>query len=258
MRFDDYTDMGGVGEAFLTTHWSLIENIGATDNDKNRALIELLLKKYWKPVYCYLRRRGYSNEEAKDLTQGFFHEVVLNQNLIRKADQAKGRFRSFLLLALNRYVLKVKRDQIAQKRMPKGKLVPLDTEAMPDLPHGITTLTPEDAFTYVWVSGLLEQVLDEVRALYTQEGKTVYWQLFRDRIVRPIMDRSDQPPLEQLCTKYDISDTAKASNMMVTVKRRFQTLLKQKLRDSVMSDEEAKMELEEIRRFLPKLAQDDA
>jgi len=258
MPFDDYTDMGGVGEVFLTTHWSLIETIGATDNDKNRGLIELLLKKYWKPVYCFLRRRGYSNDQAKDLTQGFFHEVVLNQKLIQKADQAKGRFRSFLLLALNRYLLKVKREQTALKRMPKGRLVSLDTKAMPELPHGITMLTPEDAFTYVWVSGLLEQVLDEVRAIYTQEGKTVYWHLFRDRIVRPIMDRSDPPPLEQLCTKYDISDTAKASNMMVTVKRRFQTLLRQKIRDLVMSDEEAEVELEEIRRFLPKLAQDDA
>jgi DNA-directed RNA polymerase specialized sigma24 family protein len=258
MRFDDYTDMGGVGEAFLTTHWSLIENIGATDNDKNRALVELLLKKYWKPVYCYLRRRGHNNEEAKDLTQGFFHEVVLNQNLIHKADQAKGRFRSFLLLALNRYLLKVKREQTTRKRMPKGGIVPLDTQAMSEIPHGITKLTPEDAFTYVWVSGLLEQVLGDVRTLYTQEGKIVYWHLFHERLVRPIMDRSNPPTLEQLCAKYDITDTAKVSNMMVTVKRRFQTLLRQKLRDLVMSEEEAKMELEEIRRFLPKLAQDDA
>jgi len=258
MRFDDYTDMGGVGEVFLTTHWSLIEHIGATDNDKNRALVELLLKKYWKPVYCYLRRRGCNNEEAKDLTQGFFHEVVLNQNLIQKADQAKGRFRSFLLLALNRYLLKIRRDQKARKRMPEGGIVHLDTEMMSELPHGITKLTPEDAFTYVWVSELLEQILSEVRASYTQEDKVVYWHLFNDRVVRPIMDRSDPPPLEQLCSKYDITDTAKASNMMVTVKRRFQSLLKQKLRHLVMSDEEAKVELEEIRKFLPKLAQDDA
>lgn len=258
MRYNDHTDMGGVGEAFLTTHWSLIENIGATDDDKNRALIELLLKKYWKPVYCYLRRRGYSNEQAKDLTQGFFHEVVLNQHLIQKADRAKGRFRSFLLLALNRYVLKVKREQTAQKRTPKGMIVSLDTEAMAELPRAVTTLTPDDAFTYVWVSGLLEQVLDEVRALYVQEGKTVYWDLFQDRIIRPIMDRGDQPPLEPLCTKHHISDTTRASNMLVTVKRRFQTQLRQKLRDLVMSDEEAQVELEEIRRFLPKLAQDDA
>jgi hypothetical protein len=72
------------------------------------------------------------------------------------------------------------------------------------------------------------------------------------------MDRCDPPSLEQLCAKYDISDTAKASNMMVTVKRRFQKLLKKRLRDSVMSDEEAERELEEIRRFLPRMAQDDA
>lgn len=258
MQFDDYTDMGGVGEAFLTTHWSVIKAIGVADINKNRALVELLLKKYWKPVYCFLRRRGYNNEEAKDLTQGFFHEVVLNQNLIQKADQAKGRFRSFLLLALNRYLFKIRRKQTTQKRMPKGGIVPLDTEGMSELPHGITKLTPEDAFTYVWVSGLLEEVLSDVRSSYFQEDKIVYWHLFRDRVVQPIMDRSDPPPLEQLCAKYGITDTAKVSNMMVTVKRRFQTLLKQKLRHLVMSDEEAMVELEEIRKFLPKLAQDGA
>ncbi|MCP4230574.1 MAG: hypothetical protein GY771_10585, partial [bacterium] len=58
MRNNGYTDMGGVGEVFLTTHWSLIEDTGSSAGDKNAALIELLLKKYWKPVYCYLRRRG--------------------------------------------------------------------------------------------------------------------------------------------------------------------------------------------------------
>ncbi len=46
MRSDEYTDMGGVGEAFLTTHWSLIEDVNASDDERNRALIELLIKKY--------------------------------------------------------------------------------------------------------------------------------------------------------------------------------------------------------------------
>ena len=87
------TDMGGAGQAFLTTHWSIIENVGSSDEDRNQALIGLLLSKYWKPVYCYLRRKGYDNEQAKDLTQGFFHEVVLGRNLIQKADQSRGRFR---------------------------------------------------------------------------------------------------------------------------------------------------------------------
>ena len=50
MHRDDYTDMGSVGKVFLTIHWSLIEDMGDSDDDKNGALTELLLKKYWKPV----------------------------------------------------------------------------------------------------------------------------------------------------------------------------------------------------------------
>ena len=83
-----WTSIGGVGEAFLTTHWSLIEKAQSSE-EGSRELIGLLLKKYWKPVYCYLRRKGYDNEQAKDLTQGFFHEVVLGRGLIKKADQSK-------------------------------------------------------------------------------------------------------------------------------------------------------------------------
>lgn len=258
MRYEDYTDMGGVGQAFLTTHWSLIEDVGAGEHEKNQALIELLLKKYWKPVYCYLRRKGYQNEEAKDLTQGFFHEVVLGRSLIEKADRTKGRFRSFLLMALNRYVINVQQEQAAKKRMPRGKLIPQDMADMADLPHAITTLTAEDAFTYAWVSALLEQVLREVQAGCDRDGKTVHWHVFCDRIVRPIMKAGDAPSLDKLCQKYSISDTAKASNMVVTAKRRFQTALREHLRNSVMSDDEAEAELKEIRRFLPRLAQDGA
>ncbi|NIP51746.1 MAG: hypothetical protein GWN94_15880, partial [Phycisphaerae bacterium] len=125
MREKDETEMGGERETFLTTHWSLIEDVQSRE-DKDRALIGLLLDKYWKPVYCYLRRKGYGNEEAKDLTQGFFHEVVLSRELIRRADQSRGRFRSFLLHALNQYLIDEKRRQTSLKRIPRNKLVPLD------------------------------------------------------------------------------------------------------------------------------------
>ena len=71
MKFRDQTDMGGTRGAFLTTHWSLIEGV-KDGSGRDGALIELLLRTYWKPVYCYLRRKGYGNEQAKDLTQDFF------------------------------------------------------------------------------------------------------------------------------------------------------------------------------------------
>ena len=256
MRRDDYTDMGGVGEVFLTTHWSLIEDMGSRDDDKNGALIELLLQKYWKPVYCYLRRRGYPNEEAKDLTQGFFQEIVLGRKLIDKADRTKGRFRSFLLTALNRYLINIRHEQSTKRHIPKTKLHYMDISDMSDLPQAISALTPEDSFTYAWVSELLEQVLKEVKAECEKTNKRLHWQIFRDRALRPIMKEGDAPTLDTVCKKYGFSDTAKASNMIVTVKRRFQALLRQHLRHSVMSDKEAEEELEEIRRFLPKVAQD--
>jgi hypothetical protein len=110
MQRRDYTDMGGTVGAFLTTHWSLIEDVKKRPNE-DRALIGLLLERYWKPVYCYLRQKGYDNEQAKDLTQGFFHEIVLNLNLIQRANQSKGRFRSLLLYALNQYLMNEKRRE---------------------------------------------------------------------------------------------------------------------------------------------------
>jgi len=255
MPHEDYTEMGGVGQAFLTTHWSLIDDAGAREGDDKAALIELLLARYWKPVYCYLRRWGLGNEEAKDLTQGFFHEVVLGRNLIEQADRTKGRFRTFLLVALNRYLINAREKHGARKRTPRGGLVSLDVVDMANLPSAMTTLTPEDTFTYAWVSALLDQVLRDVQAECRQDGKTVHWQVFRDRVLCPVMHGGEAPAMESLCEKYGIPHSTQASNMIVTVKRRFRALLAQRLRDSVMSDEEAEAEFQEIKRFLPRLAQ---
>lgn len=144
--------MGGTHRAFLTTHWSLIDHIQAGE-DRDRALINLLLQKYWKPVYCYLRRKGYDNEEAKDLTQGFFHEVVLSRSLVLRADPSKGRFRSFLLHALNQYVINQKNKQTAGTRIPPEKLVSLESMDLSELPQDMSESEPDTSFNYVWGFG---------------------------------------------------------------------------------------------------------
>ena len=248
MRRHDHTSIGGEGGTFLTTHWSLIDQTQSNE-EGSQNLIGLLLGKYWKPVYCYLRRKGYDNEQAKDLTQGFFHEVVLGRGLIERADQAKGRFRSYLLLALNRYLVNSREEQAAQKRIPKGRLVPLDEIDPPDLPASLTQLPPEETFNYAWVSALLEHVLMEVETKCLQRELEVHWRVFRDRIVRPILNRTEPASMDVICEKYGIEDTIKASNMMTTVKRLFQSVLKQHVRNSVMSDEDTADELAQIKRF---------
>jgi hypothetical protein len=252
MRSDEYTDMGGVGEAFLTTHWSLIDDVKGSDDERNRALVSLLLKKYWKPVYCYLRQKGYDNEKAKDLTQGFFHEVVLGRALIQKADQSKGRFRTFLLTALSRYLISVREYETARKRIPQHRLVSLDLIDQSKLSESTSKSTPEDAFNYAWASSLVEQVLHEVETLCRDHGQTVYWLVFQSRILQPIMERTKPPSLKEICTKYGIEDGIKASSMILTVKRRFRAILKKYLRNSVTSGEEEVDELREITQFFPK------
>ena len=252
----DHTDIGGAQETFLTTHWSLVEGVeAASADDKNRALIGLLLKQYWKPVYCYLRRKGYDNERAKDLTQAFFHEVVLGRRLIQKADRSKGSFRSFLLIALNRYLASAHAADTAQKRIPRDKLVSLDLADAQSFRQASTHFTPEESFDYAWVSALLERVLGDVKARCYQQGQTVYWHVFRERILAPIMNGQEVPSLPELCHKYDIESPRVASNMIVTVKRRFRSTLREHLCNTVTSDDEIDDELGRISQFLPRIAQ---
>ncbi len=254
MRRSDYTDMGGTGGAFLTTHWSLIDNIRSSD-DRNRDLIGLLLSRYWKPVYCYLRRKGYGNEQAKDLTQGFFHEIVLGLDLIQRADQSKGRFRSFLLFALNQYLMNEERRQTAQKRIPRNRLISLDAVDTPVLPQSVVESNAEDSYHYAWVSALLDHVLSDVKRTCCQQGMETHWLVFRDRVVLPMLNNAARPSLPDVCRKHGVESEKKASNMIVTVKRRFQSILRQHVRSTVASDSQTDDELRQIMQFLPKKAQ---
>ena len=251
MTYRDHTDMGGAREAFLTTHWSLIDGVKG-HIDKDKALIGLLLERYWKPVYCYLRRRGYNNEQAKDLTQDFFHEVVLNRSLIERADQSKGRFRSFLLNALNNYLIDEKRKETAQKRIPQAKLVPLDIINPPDLPQTVSRLGPEQCYDYVWKTDLIERALTQLKQWYFGREMETHWYIFRDRLLRPNLEGAETPTFSQLSQQYEIEDETKASNMLGTVKRQFQKILTKHVHQTVLSGDVAEEELKEMFKFLEK------
>ncbi|MHC4539825.1 MAG: RNA polymerase sigma factor [Planctomycetota bacterium] len=251
MKNHDQTSMGGERGTFLTTHWSLIEDV-KKHQKKDRALIGLLLERYWKPVYCYLRRKGYNNEQAKDLTQGFFHEVVLNRHLLERADSEKGRFRTLLLHTLNQYLIDEHRKETARKHIPKDKLVPLDVTDHPSLPEMVCQLDTEQSFNYVWKADLLERVLAEVRDRYTKRGMEAHWYVFRDRLLEPSLEDCEVPSFNQICQRYRIDDEATASNMLKTVKRLFRSVLETHIRQTVLSGEAVEEELREIFKFLEK------
>jgi DNA-directed RNA polymerase specialized sigma24 family protein len=242
--------MGGAGEAFLTTHWSLIEGV-QKDRDDKRVLIGLLLERYWKPVYCYLRRKGYDNEHAKDLTQGFFHEVVLNRNLIDRADPAKGRFRTLLLHALDQYTVDMRRRQRTRRRIPAEKLVPLDIAHPPAEIEAMPPLDAEQSFNYAWKVDLLDRVLAEVRARYTEQGMEAHWGVFCDRIVGPVMNDGPPTSYTEICRKYGIENETVAANILKTAKRLFRSILEKHVRQTVVDGETTEEELQEIFGFLP-------
>lgn len=254
MRPKDQTDMGGLRESFLTTHWSLIEGI-QQHAEKNRSLIGLLLERYWKPVYCYLRRKGYRNEEAKDLTQGFFHEIVLNRHLVDRADASKGRFRSFLLHALDQFLIDRMRRESTQNRIPKEKLVPFDITDPPELPETILERSPEDCFVYTWKSELLERTLAQVQADCEEQGLDTHWCLFRDKVLEPTLNKKESEPMKAVATRYGITSESTAFNMLLTVKRRFKATLRTNLRSTVLSETEIDEEWQEMLNFFGKAAQ---
>jgi RNA polymerase sigma-70 factor (ECF subfamily) len=244
--------MGGPGERFHTTHWSEIIDARTLDETHRRVTVNELISKYWKPVYCYLRRKGYDNEPAKDITQGFFHEVVLGRELIQQADRNKGRFRTFLLTALDRYAADVYDKETAAKRSPKGQRVSLETSEVVSLLDSDSELGPDQAFHYAWASEVLSQVLGAVKQECFNTGKAAHWEVFHAKVIRPILDNVEPPPLKEICSKYNVDSEAKASDMIFNMKRRFRSAMKRHLRQIVESESAVEEEFNEVFEILSK------
>jgi len=245
-RLSDRTAIGGSRRTFETTCWSRIGLVRTCDPNIRRSVLNDLIYAYWKPVYWYLRQRGYTNERAKDLTQGFFSEILLGRDLVPKADPSKGRFRTFLLAALNRYVSNEHRRENAKKRKAPNAVESFDAEHVPEMPSEQLGGTPEQAFDYVWASLMLDDVLSEVKKGLYETSRATYWEVFRDKVLAPIFEDAAAPSMAALCGKYGIDGEQRATNMLVTVKRQFRRVLESKLRRYAGEDAAVETELGEL------------
>ena len=88
---------------FATTHWSVVLSAARTDTSRASVALEKLCRVYWYPLYAHVRRRGFSSHDAQDMTQAFF-ACLLERQSLANVDPAKGRFRSFMLGALNYFI----------------------------------------------------------------------------------------------------------------------------------------------------------
>ncbi len=253
MKGSDRTNIGGPQSTFALTQWTQMHAFAGLSPDQQKVVLNELVGRYWKPVYCYLRRKGYGNEEAKDLTQGFFHEIVMGRRLIEQADQSKGRFRTFLLTALDRYVISIHRHETASKRSPAQAMIPLDLDDEADtVPVAARDMGPDAAFTYAWALELLQEVLAEVERRCIQDGKEIHWRLFYLHVVEPILACQEAPPLEQLCEQLGVPMPNKAASKIFTVKRRFREAMNDLVSQYVTSHEDVEQEIRDLMEILSR------
>src|SRR5215472_17201851 len=119
---------GRGGSVFNTTHWSVVLMAADLSAVDARVALTRLCQIYWYPLYCCVRRHGYSPEDAQDLTQAFFAKL-LSKNQIALADPERGRFRTFLLRSLENFLRTQHRDETAQKRGGATELLSLELQS---------------------------------------------------------------------------------------------------------------------------------
>src|SRR6516225_7871600 len=156
---------------FTTTHWSVVLAAGRTGSPDAEAALEKLCQDYWYPLYAYVRRRGHGPHDAQDLTQGFF-ATVLERNFLGSAEQTKGKFRSFLLGALNNFLSRQRQRALAGKRGGGKLMVPLDEESAESLYalEDSSDTSPERAFEKRWAITLLEKAFASLRQEFDAAG----------------------------------------------------------------------------------------
>ena len=165
-------------EVFATTRWSLVLT-GAefeSGEQKAREALAELCRTYWRPIFSFVCRRGYSAQDAQDLTQDFF-VMVLESDWLRQAEESRGRFRSFLLTSLQNFLNHALERKQARKRGGDLQFVSWD-EWMAEAPSQLTistqalaTLAPERLFDLRWAATVVEQALRRLREECEGKGR---------------------------------------------------------------------------------------
>ena len=171
---------------FATTRWTIVLSAAQRSTPDSDAALETLCRIYWYPLYAYARRRGFSAEDAGDVTQEFFARLLEKHSLVA-ADRDKGKFRSFLLASLRHFLANEWDKANAQKRGGGRAPISIDVNAAEgsyrlEPAH---ELTAERIFERRWALTLLEQVLRRLRADYVDSGKENLFDILKPALVEP-------------------------------------------------------------------------
>ena len=233
---DPDTDIGGPLHKFPVTNHSAIINARSDDSRVRRRAFDTILASYWKPAYKYIRLKWRAdNEDAKDLTQGFF-ALCFEKNYFATYDARKASFQTFLRTCLDGFVAN---ERKAGQRLKRGGDIDhLDfAEAEHEFAtHASSTLSPEDYFHREWVRWMFTLAVDAFRQRCEVSGRGVHFKLFER------YDLSDDEVSYASLAKDFGLDTATVNNYLAAARRDFRRIVLEKLREITASDEEFRTE----------------
>lgn len=230
---------------FLTTRWSVVlqagragpaEGAGAEDA---RAALEHLAQSYWSPLHAYVRRRGYGEEEARDLTQDFFARLLERRDVATVSPE-RGRFRSFLLTALQRFLINAEERGRAEKR--GGGRAPLSLDGADGEAFAPSHAeTPERAFERAWAGAVLERTLERLAADYAERRQAPLFEALREHLVAG----GEGTPHAELGRRLGLSEGA-VKVALHRLRARYRAELRREIADTVADPADVDDELRRL------------
>ena len=237
---DPDTDIGGPLHKFPVTNHSAIAGARSDDQLVRRRAFDTILASYWKPAYKYIRLKWQAdNEDAKDLTQGFFANAF-EKNHFAGYDARKASFQTFLRTCLDGFVSNQRKAGQRLKRGGDMDHYQLDFVAAEDelaLHASESSLSPEDYFHREWVRWMFTMSVDELRRRFEESGRTVHFQLFERYDLRDDADVS----YASLAQEFGL-EPATINNYLAAARRDFRRIVLEKLREITATDEEFRTE----------------
>jgi len=241
---DPDTSIGGPRRNFPKTSQSVIVAVRSPNADLRAQAFDAILESYWKPVYKYIRLKWrVNNEDAKDLTQGFFANAF-EKNHLANYDTNKASFQTFLRTCVDGFVANAHKAQQRIKRGGTSDHLSLDfTGAENELKSHppAADLTPEEYFQREWTRTVFALAVEALKAWCTQSGNLVRFQLFE----RYDLDDSSTTSYSALAEEFGLTTSA-VTNQLSAARRDFRRMVLDKLRQLTASDEEFRMQANQL------------
>ena len=227
---------------FATTQWSVVLAAGDTAIPGAHEALEKLYRTYWYPLYAYIRRRGHDAHEAQDLTQEFFARWLASKAL-RSVGREKGRFRSFLLAAMNHFLANEWERGQTLKRGGAASFISLDEVSAEERYRlePVTDLTPEKIYERRWALTLLDHVLVRLREEYIASGKGGLFEQLRVFL----SDAKGVMSYAEAAAKTSLSE-ATVRQAVHRLRQRYRELMRAEIAHTVSSPQEIDEEIRHL------------